>query len=314
LPGITDIRGDVEQTRSAFYDLYKRDAAAAVDALSDIKLGFPALYILRPEISKLGLEAYLSPRNKDALRLSKEIVSDGRYAFEARPEHLPVLNWMFTTGCRETDLGGEYDRIIDAAAILLVKVFGDKSCLGALVDLIFLRHRKGLYTYDAEWALFESGDAGCLSMAAERLLSKDSRDVALARRLLRFLPCCDDTEDPAMQRRHINNWLSVNKPYMYYTGETNLMCSDPCRFRVSDESKYLQKSFGGDSALSQDEWLQLEKLSDLDEDTKRRLGEYSHSLYRNNRQRWQRWMRSPLPDQIAMLKHTAGKRGRYDHS
>ncbi len=314
MPDIADIRGDTGQARNAFYDLYTRDRAAAIDALNDTKVGFPALYILRPEIIKLGLELYLCSRNAAALKLSEQIALSDRYAFEADPEYLSVLKWIFTTGCKELGLGSEYDHIIDAAAILLVKAFGDKSCLGALMDLIFERHRRGSYTYDAEWALFESGDTQCLAMAADRLLSKDTRDVALARKLLKFLPCCrDETADPLSQRRSVLCWLKRNKPYLYYTGESNLMCDVPCRFRVSDESKYLQKSFGGDNVLSGDEWQRLEKLSDLDADTKRLLGECSQSLYSNNRRQWYDWIHSPLPVQIAASKRILGKRGRNDY-
>lgn len=308
------MRGDTVQARNAFYDFYKKDPGAAIDALNDSKLGFPALYILRPEIIKLGLEPYLNQRNAAALKLSEQIVSANRHAFEAASEYLPVLKWMFTTGCKETGLGSEYDRIIDAAAILLIKAFGDRSCLGALMDLIFERHRRGSYTYDAEWALFESGDAQCIAMAADRLLSKDKRDVALARRLLKFLPCCrDESTDPASQRWSVLSWLKRNKPYLFYTGESNQMCEAPCPFRVSYESKYLQKSFGGDNALSMDEWQRLEKLSGVDADTQRLLGECSQYLYSSNRRHWHNWMHSPLPVQIEASKRILGKCGRNDY-
>jgi hypothetical protein len=313
-PGIADIRGDTAQARNAFYGLYNKDPDAAIDALNDSKLGFPALYILRPEIIKLGLEPYLSSRNAAALKLTEQIASAAQGTFEAAPEDMPVLKWMFTTGCKESGLGSEYERIIDAAAILLVKAFGDRSSLGALIDLIFERHRRGSYTYDAEWALFESGDAQCIAMAADRLLSKDKRDVALARRLLKFLPCCrDESANPASQRRSVLSWLKRNKPYLYYTGESNQMCEAPCPFRVSYESKYLQKSFGGDNALSMDEWQRLEKLSEVDADTQRLLGECSQYLHSNNRRHWHDWMHSPLPVQIEASKRILGKRGRNDY-
>jgi hypothetical protein len=217
---------------------------------------------------------------------------------------------MFMTGCTETELGGEYDGIIDAAAILLIKSYGDTTCLKALGDMIFRRHRRGLYTYDAEWAFFESGDPDCLAMAAGRLLSPDKSDNLLARRLLKFLPCCGaDTKEPGRQYERIMNWLSQNKPFMYYTGESNQMCGSPCRYRVSDELKYLQMQaadYGGPP--SRRVQMSAPDISVLDTDTKRLLGECSHILRKSGRQRWMRWMQSPLPVQIEAAKRIAGKR------
>lgn len=313
---VIEAQGDTEQIRNAFYDLGRSDIAAAINALNDPRLRFPTLYALRPEITKLGLEPYLSPRNIAALSISEALASGiNEYAYEPAPEHAPVLKWMFMTGCSETGLGGEYDRIIDAAAALLIKAYGDTSCLRALADMIFLRHRKGLYTHDAEWAFFESGEPGCLAMVAGRLLSRDPKDAALARSLLKFLPCYNErTADANIQYRRVVKWLEQNRPYLYYTGESNQMCKEPCRFRVSDECKYLQKSVREAGALSPGEWARFNSLGALDADTKQLLGERSHSLYRNNRQQWRKWLGSPLPVQIASTKRVAGKRGRYGYS
>lgn len=314
---IIEVRGDIEQTRNAFYNACRRDRVAAINALNGPALRFPALYALRPEIAKLGLEPSLNIRNFDALNISKALANTERYMFEPAPEHYPVLRWMFMTGYEDTYLGGEYDRIIDAAAILLIKVYGDRSCLRALGDMIFMRHRKGLYTYDAEWAFFESGDPDCLAMAAERLASPDARDVTLARRMLKFLPCLSGrTPEPGRQHRDVVRWLNLNKPYLYYTGESNLQCSEPCRFRVSDECKYLQKGVSDISSapLSYEEQINLNNINILDPGTRRLLGECSHLLHKSSKQRWQAWMRSPLSVQIESSKRIVGKRGRNDYS
>ncbi len=298
--------------RDAFYNLYKQDKGAALRALNDDRLSFPPLYALRPEITKLGLESQLSGRNYLALELSKELASNMHYTqYESIPEDKSVLIWMFKTGCAETDFGDEYDNIMDLTAALLIKVHNDKSCLRELCGMIFSRHRSGLFTYDAEWAFFECGDPECIAITAEYLLSKDHRDVILARRLLHFLPCIDDTDpDAAAQHRRVMQWIKQNKPYLYYTGENGLLCGDPCRFRVSLESKYLQKPLyagSGGNSLSPRERQKAMVFSALDEQTKSMLGECSGKLHKESPQKWASWINAPMKTQIESVERIVGR-------
>lgn len=301
-----------ERIRDEFYNLYKTDKNAALRALGDEKLKFATLYALRPEISKLGLEAGLNERSAVALRILREI-SSRTAEYVPRQDDKAVLRWMFDTGCKETGLGSQYDGIMDAVAALLIKAYKDKSCLPGLCDMIFDRHRLGSNTYDAEWAFFECGDPECLAIAAKRLLSGDGRDIVLAQRLLGFLPCLNPGEGAAAQYKRVAQWLQENKPYLCYTGESCLMRTDPCRFKFSPESKYLQKPVfeSGGGALSYDDRKRLEKFAALDEQTQTLLGERSRALYAGSPLQWKKWMSNPVEEQIKSSNRTIGKDFRH---
>lgn len=298
--------------RDAFYDLYKKDGGAARRALNDANLKFASLYMLRPEIMKLGLESELSERNSSALRILKEL-SSRAVDFKARPGDRAVLKWMFDTGCIETGLGPEYDGVMDAIAALLIKTYCDKTCLPGLCDLIFDRHRLGLSTYDAEWAFFECGDPACLELTAKRLLSGDARDLAYAQRLLSFLPCFKLAEEAAAQHKRITQWLRENKPYLCYTGESCLMCSDPCRFKYFPELKYLQRpaSDGNGGDLSNENRKRITAFSALDEKTQELLSERSRTLYAGSPTQWKAWMDMPVEQQIKTSRRITGKDSRH---
>jgi hypothetical protein len=157
-------------------------------------------------------------------------------AYKHRPEDLPVLQWMLRTGYAEENLGGQFDEIMDFTAILLVREHHDRSCLRMVEEMIFTRYRKGQYIYDAEWALFESRDPGCLALVARRLRSPDSADVELARRMLRFIPCFEaDEAGPEKQYRCAMRWIGRNRPRLRYTGEGSLK-GNPRRFEIADET------------------------------------------------------------------------------
>jgi hypothetical protein len=58
-------------------------------------------------------------------------------------------------------------------------------------------------------------------MISKRLLSDNSKDVELARKLLGFIPCiaegCQD--DNIKQYRNTVKWINNNIKFLYYTGE-----------------------------------------------------------------------------------------------
>lgn len=301
--------------REAFYSLYKLDSAAALRVLDDDRLGFPALYALRPEIIKLGLESSLSARNSAALKILKLLASRDYTAYESDTQHKDVLKWIFNTGRKETNLGEEYDGIIDAAAALLVKVYNDKDCLPGLCDMIFDRHRSGLNIYDAEWAFFESGDAQCISLVSKRLASPDVRDVMLAQNLLRFLPCFDPGQQGSKQYSGVIRWIRENGPYLFYTGESSLMRGEPCRFTLSLESKYLQRPQPqSDMPPLPGERERLNEFGSLDERTKARLSDYSQRLHAGDIKSWNRWIGAPITAQIESMQNPIRKGGRHGNN
>jgi hypothetical protein len=142
----------IEAMRDAFYDLFLADREKALGMLNDSRLQFPTLYALRPEIAKLALGPFLSAKNRTALETARGLLArGGPSGYKYKPEDYRILQWIFHTGCSEPDLGDRYDEIMDLAALLLVKEHHDLGCLRPLARTLFDRHRKGTYTYDAEW-------------------------------------------------------------------------------------------------------------------------------------------------------------------
>jgi len=309
LEGIRRQFGSV-RLKNEFYNLVKQDARGAVRMLNDQSLRYPLLYLLRPQLVTLALESYLGPRNHRSLELTKELLTHGKSAHKADEKDLPVLRWMLQTGYPESDLGDEYDRVMDRAGILLARELRDRISLQPLAELIFRRNRKGLNIHDAEWAFFESRDPDCLAMVAERIDAPEPKDAALAQKLLAFIPVPQaDAGDPGRHRQRVLGWIAENKPYLRYTGMSSQQGYAPRRFEVDLGCKYLQKplaSGGAAPALPPAERQRLEEFKRLDPAAQALLSEYSHKLRARDSARWAEWMRSSLPEQLASAKNASG--------
>jgi hypothetical protein len=298
-----------EETRDLFHRLYGDDATQAVSLLNEDGLSFPSLYILQPEISKLSLAGKLNDRNQKALEVEKDLLAHRHPGRGMTPEDVrDLLKWMLQSGSNAVNLGEEYDTVMDLAALLLVKEHRDADVLPLVEDMIFSRHRKGLNTYDAEWALFESEDPECIAMIARHLLSEDARDISMARRLLWFIPCAD-LGDPKAHYRCVMQWLGRNRQYLRYTGESNQKCGNPRPFQVALEHKYLQRALDMDGGLRPEEQAAVTVFSELPTADKELLGEYSHYLRGVGGAQWRRWMSIGLPEQLAAARRWQG--GRY---
>lgn len=299
-----------EQMRNGFYNLFKKDAHNTMRMLNDDRLVYPWLYILRPEIKVLTLDSYLSNRNRLSLEITRGLTAQKKPVYASKPDHFPVLQWMLKTGYPESDLGEAYDRIMDFTALLLVKEHHDKSCLRPLEQILFSRHRKGLHTYDAEWAFFESRDPECLVMVADRLRSAVPKDVELARRLLGFIPCIkENTADPVKQYHCVMGWINDNRPYLRYTGESSLKGWNPRRFEVLPELKYLQKPLTAENALpslSSGEQSKIGGFKGLKTDAQILLSDHSQRLRRSSEAQWKAWMQLSLAEQIESAGRSAG--------
>lgn len=297
-----------EETRDLFQRLYSDDAIQAINMLNDDRLSFPTLHILRPEISKLSLWGSLSDRNRKALEVEKDLLArrhPGRGMTE--DEFRAILKWMLRSGGNDVSLGEEYDTIIDLAALLLIKEYREADILPLLVDIIFNRHRMGLNTHDAEWALFESGSPECIAMIARHLLSQDVRDISMARRLLRFIPC-PERDDAVAQYRWIMQWLGRNRQYLAYTGESNQKCNCPRPFQVALEHKYLQRALDAGGELLPEEEAAVAAFSRLPSSDKELLSEYSQFLRAAGGAQWQRWIHSSLQEQLEAARRWQGVR------
>lgn len=300
-----------EAVRNAFYDLCSQDSEQAAQLLNAEHLKFPTLFVLHAEIEKFALHDKLNQRNTDALNLCGCLCNlETAMQRDFGLDDAPTLRWMLATGYDEDDLGENYDEVLDYISILLAREHHDRTVLPYLCEMVFLKNRRGLYTYDAIWALFESQDPSVLTMVADRLESSNRHDVELARRLLGFIPCFDNNlASPAAQHKCAQKWLKSNRKWLHYTGESNQAGSNPYRYEVSLEAKYLQNplvTVSGPEALSTEEYDRGNRFYGLDTDTKVLLADYSNRLHARNTSRWRRWMRAPLEQQIYQARKYAG--------
>jgi hypothetical protein len=184
--------------------------------------------------------------------------------------------------------------------------------------MIFNRYRKGTFIYDLVWTFFEVSDAKSLIMVANRLRSSNSKDVELARKFLNFIPCIGmNNEQDQMKQYQMKQyqcsikWINQNKNFLYYTGETYLQTSNPFRYAVSLEARYLQKTaenVNGELArsLTEDERTCLDRFDKLDDDSKLCLSNYSSMLYHKSKYRWSKWLQNPIDKQIDIAKKILG--------
>lgn len=147
-------------------------------------------------------------------------------------ELLPVLEWMVRTGW-DAEMGrAGYELLLERCTALLLKSFRDCSVLSAVADIIFERNRYGKLIHNLVWAFFEARDPDSLYLIVQRLNSADDRDRALAKKLLAFIPGLEEASGTSAFVRAMH-WLSENRPFLYYTGETMQMCTRPFFYTVT---------------------------------------------------------------------------------
>jgi hypothetical protein len=291
--------------------LEKREEA--VKLINDENLNFCSIFVLEPEIEKNNMMSELNSRNYNALNIAK-LADNREYSrFEGllagkSQEMFQTLKWILETGRFDDGLNSKYSQIMDIAAILLVKKYRSKSSLDTIADMIFIRNRVGLNIHDLVWALFESGDPSCLLLIARGFLSGHPRDFSLSKRLLSFISISDKDEIESGIKRYIflNNWLSENRMFLYYTGESMQLTGMPVPYAVCLEAKYLHKPVSVDTgkiALPLSEWEQelIESLKGIDRSSREVLSNYSYKLAVQNPHIWKQWLALP----ISVQKKTA---------
>ncbi len=306
-----------DRLRDIFQDMLNNNEPRAVSLLNSPNIRFPSLFTLRPEITRNNLITRLNVQNRYALMatndiLSKDSISSQRF-LEHSNEYYPAIRWILETGYADDGLDDRYDEVMETAAVILTKIYGDYSCQRIIEEMIFGRYRKGSYIYDLTWAFFETINTNNLLMVVERLRSPESKDVELARKFLNFIPCINDNsmQDPIRQYQGCIRWLNQNFNFLYYTGETNQQTSNPRRYAISLEAKYLQRNLSGVNgeaprALNRFQTNILDNFKQLDEETKVFLSDCSDMLYRRNRYRWGRWLESPVESQIETARRLMG--------
>jgi hypothetical protein len=163
------------------------------------------------------------------------------------------------------------------------------------------------------WAFFECADPESLIMVVNRLRSSNRKDVELARKLLDFIPCMgmENHENNLKQYQSCLKWINQNRKFLYYTGESSLQTSNPCRYAVSLESKYLQRTVSNDTeeasrSLTVDEYRLLDSFKELDPDSRLLLSNCSSTLYGRNKYWWNKWLNYPVTKQLEIAKRMSG--------
>ena len=298
--------------KTFFQELGRNDYKEAISILNEENLHFSSLYILKPEIEALNLYNYLSLQNKIAISIIDEIL-EGNKSMQpmgcSSSEYIQivcsVLKWILLSGFIDDGLEDDYDKVLDASSALLAKVYGDRTVLPIMADAIFERNRKGHLYNDLVWAFFESRYPYGLILIAARLLSKRPEDARLAQKLLSFIPGMDIKRASANERQHLTalHWLRKNYPFLYFTGESFQQSISPRPYRIVLEAKYLCKTVSIDTGktiepLSGNEHKLLKEFSELGNDARIMLSNYSLMLHNNNINRWNKWIHRPTMEQV----------------
>jgi len=294
-----------------FREMLRFDRQRAIGLINDPWLNFCTLYVLKSEVSGKDVRSFLEPSYAAALeiadRLSGKISRQlEREIREAEGNTASLLEWMFRTGSDENEPDGGFELLMDRIACLLVKSYNNRSILSDLAALIFSRNRKGALIHELVWAFFEACCIDSLVFIAYRLNSPDIRDIRLAEKLLGFIPGVKGmTYDKAM------SWLSENRPFLYYTGESLHFDNKPQHYRISLHAKYLCTPVSPDTGepavpFRETEQELLSRFSGLTEPLQQMLADFSWQLCRSDEYRWRSWISLPLEDQVLWLSRTTG--------
>lgn len=306
---------EVDSIRSFFYQLAKANEKEALNLVNDENLHFTSLFVLKPEIEELKLFQKLNMRNRIALRITNEIlskksISDVEYlSFDYIQAVHSVLKWMLETGCINDGLNDQYDEVLDITAIFLTKVYRDKTVLPIIAEMIFRRYKYGLLIHDLAWAFFESRDPKSLSIIAERLQSKELKDIELAQKLLSFVPGIGIGNNIDIKEQHLYflDWFGKNNLFLRFTGESFQQISSPVIYIVVLEAKYLCEPVSIDTgkilrSLSGKEFKLIDEFKRLDKNTQILLSEFSVILHHNNIYKWRDWLEYPIEEQIKFAR------------
>ncbi len=312
-------QGEV-RCRQQFRRMAANRRGAAVAAVNHEQLFFPTLYVLLPEVESLGLLENLSTRNKVAAILCARTLENNSLSQKlARHQHLEdvenryiALKWMLETSISQDGNDPGLDRIIDMAAAVLIKTYGDAGSVEPVLKLIFSRNRQGLFNHDLIWAYFRWQKPEALRMLADYLRSPDAQDNALAQKLLG--PNLANANGGAMPEdtyRSFTDWLEENTEYIYFTGEDFQFSSAPQPCDVNLDAKYLCKRVSPDSGkpltpLTEEEKKQLENFHQIPPDEQEKLSKLSNQMFSHDPSAWNKWIQTPVVVQVDAMKAGQG--------
>ena len=247
---------------------------------------------------------YMGNRNDLSLSEIEYLQADYRNVSHA------TLKGMFERGISQLGLSNENDELLDIEALLLTKVHKDKTILPIIVDMIFSRNRKGLFTHDLIWAFFGARDPYSLMLVANYLDSEHIEDVKLACKLLDFVPELDMDmgKDSKIQYFAFLYWLEENYPFLYFTGESFQRSSKPIPYRVALDAKYMYRQisvYTGEPLipLTEKENTILGYFNNLDEENKLLLSKFSIRIHYENIYLWKSWINNSITQQISIARN-----------
>jgi hypothetical protein len=314
----------IRRTRGAdtckkrFREIIVKQKDGAARLLNAGGLSFATLFTLRPQISDAGLEPKLDGKIQAALQICEKVLEDekalpgGGISYSDENVRAAFL-WIFQTGARDDGLSNDYDEILDLCASVLTRRYREKSILPGLAELIFRRNRKKGYLHDLIWAFFQIHDPGSLRLIAPYLRSSNARDRELAHLLLHLPEAGTSAQKRNEQYRNFIKWLQENSAYLYFTGESLQSSNHPEICGINREAKYLGKQISPRKRtpldpLTKEEEESLNCFAQAEEDEKAILSEYSGKLHARSAALWNRWIHSPVSEQIRIAKEGTGRR------
>ncbi len=302
------LKNGPDKLRIHFNHLCANNKNYALMLLNSSTLSYPSLFALKDEIRNLDIFDNLNTRNKSALDITDKIYNNNINLIYDR-ENYNILSWMFNTGYMADGMSQRYDELLDKTAILLIKVYKDNNCLNAVEKLIYTRHRKGAFIYDLVWAFLESRSPKCIDLMLRRLLSNNKKDILLSKKLLGFIPCInpENTRKKNALYCEAAKWVKDNYNFIYYNGDHFHQTPKPSIFRLSLENKYLQntthlKSVENKRSYTDFEALAIDNFRKLESESQKLLSDYSHYLYKHNRNKWSSWMGKSISEQLELAK------------
>lgn len=302
---------DYDSFKNAFHRFLLENEKGAITYLNDKRLYFPTLFFVMEELKSLHTLQELNLRNRIALDFCSLIKGHTKFKevterYNSKKIH-DTLRWMFDTGMYSDGLSNEFDEILDGTAGLLICYLKDYTILPSAVALMFDRYEKGHFIHDISWYLLQSKDPSLIGLVTNHLKSSNEKSIQLAHKLLHI---DGDTqkfiENQEINIQETNDWLDENKPYMYFSGESFQLSSEPNIFKVHLEGKYLNKKVAPDTGeflkpLKKFEKDALEKFNQSNFENKEKLSDYSCKLKKKNHKLWRDWITKDVSQQITLM-------------
>lgn len=304
----------IDDLKNFFFQLCKNNFKTAVNFINDKHLHFNILFILREILQQNNLFNNLAPRNKTALLIVKEILTDKKYdlvseqiSFDYVHALHSVLKWILKSGFHDDGISDEYDEVLDITSILLTKTYKDTTLLPIMANMIFKRYKKGFFVHDLIWGFFQSANPQSLNIIGEQLLSSDIENVKIASKLLNFIPEINKAIGKERKYTIFSNWMKENSTFLKYTGESFQQTTNPKPYKIVLEGKYLCKNIcphTGEALYppSKKEYDLLSEFKNLDYNTKVLLANFSSGIHHKNIYLWNIWRKYPLEKQIKIAK------------